>query len=482
MVFTFGNPVNIRLTDEGAALALKLHRAAEARGDCRCGLVPPATESESQGTAAPASGGGGYGGGAARGVHRSPASQPVPPRAPPARAPPPLVDDDDDCIIISDDDVAAPAPPPAKRPATQQQRALTPPRQAGGGGGEFSAKPLPQWRLSALNSDADHGTRMLSAPASFSHALHPSVTDPRVCAGVRLPPLPAGVPFGQEYDVVLLIDNREQFAHGVSGGRTEGAQEGLARLRQRGVVAELRTLCIGDALWLARSRRNPASEYCLDFVVERKRIDDLESSIKDARYKQQKYFLKRCGLRHPVYLLEGEPGALGAISGVGAEWRTKAVKTAMLTTEVVDGFQVLRTTDAHGTFDAYGQLTDALRALYATLSGPASAAAAPTAVCPMFAAFAATVAAVRREAKTARALWGLMLTQVPGVGGDVAEAVLWEYATPSALRDAYAATAGRDARRAMLAPLRTSAVKTVGPVLSARIYDWCTQAGGEALL
>ena len=302
-------------------------------------------------------------------------------------------------------------------------------------------------------------------------------------AGVRLPPLPPGAPFGQEYNVVLLIDNREQFAHGVSGGRSEGAQEGLARLRQRGVVVELRTLCIGDALWVARSRRNPALEYCLDFVVERKRLDDLESSIKDLRYKQQKYFLKRCGLRHPVYLLEGEPGALGAISGAGAEWRTKAVKTAMLSTEVVDGFQVLRTPDAHGTFDAYGQLTDALRALYATLAGPpASAAAAPGAECPSFTAFAATVAAVRREAKTARALWGLMLTQVPGVGGEVAEAVLWAHATPAALRDAYASAPSRDAARLLLAPLRTSAVKTVGPTLSARIYDWVTQAGTEGMI
>lgn len=307
---------------------------------------------------------------------------------------------------------------------------------------------------------------------------------------MRLPPLPPGVPFGQEYDVVLLIDNREQFAHGVAGGRTEGAQEGLARLRQRGVAAELRMLCIGDALWIARSRRNPGVEYCLDFVVERKRLDDLESSIKDARYKQQKYFLKRCGLCHPVYLLEGEPSALGAISGAGAEWRAKAVKTAMLSTEVADGFQVLRTADAHGTFDTYGQLTDALRALYATLAGPPAPAAAAAAagaapgerVCPSVAAFFATVAAVRREAKTARALWGLMLTQVPGVGGEVAEAVLWEHPTPAALRDAFAAAPGRDAARALLAPLRTSAVKSVGPVLSARIYDWVVQAGGQALL
>jgi crossover junction endonuclease MUS81 len=252
-----------------------------------------------------------------------------------------------------------------------------------------------------------------------------------------------------------------------------------------GVTAELRQLAIGDAVWVARSRRRPADEYCLDFVVERKRLDDLESSIRDSRYKQQKYFLKRCGLRHPAYLLEGEPGTAGAMTGTGVEWRTRAVKTAMLSTEVVDGFQVLRTPDAHGTFDCYWQLTNALRSLYATLTGPAPGSAAAAQLCPTFGEFLQAVAAVRREAKSVRALWGLMLTQVPGVGGDVAEAVLWEYATPSALHDAYAAalrSGGRDAARSLLAPLRTSAVKTVGPVLASRMYDFFTQAGGAALL
>ena len=162
MVFTFGNPMNIRLTDEGSALAHRLHRAAEARGDCRCGLVLPAVDGESadegHGTAARAGGASGGAGAASGAARRSPVRQ-EPPRAPPARAPPPRVDDDDECIVISDDDVAAPAPPPAKRHATQPvQRPQPLPREAAGASGGVTVKPLPQWRLSALNSGADHGT------------------------------------------------------------------------------------------------------------------------------------------------------------------------------------------------------------------------------------------------------------------------------------------------------------------------------------
>ena len=68
--------------------------------------------------------------------------------------------------------------------------------------------------------------------ADAAWCAHPP--SPPAPPGVRLPPLPPGVPFAQEYDIVLLVDNREQFAHGATGGRTAGAQEGMARLQQRG--------------------------------------------------------------------------------------------------------------------------------------------------------------------------------------------------------------------------------------------------------
>ena len=52
-------------------------------------------------------------------------------------------------------------------------------------------------------------------------------------------------------------------------------------------------------------------EYVLDYILERKRVDDLHSSIKDRRYDKQKYNMQRCGLRHLVYLVEGDPDTLG---------------------------------------------------------------------------------------------------------------------------------------------------------------------------
>ena len=481
LVHTFGKPMSIRLTDEGAAFALQLHREAETRRLCSCGLVAPLDDDEEE-------------------LVPNDASPPPPPpvraRAAAAAATPlpplpqqqPQQPQSDDVIILDDDDdapivstrrpAAAPfgvAPTPPAAPAAAAGPAAA--RGAPGGASAATAvaqraltgdaapgasrpwRPMPSWRLSSLSDDAEHD--------------------------VRLPPLPPGVAFGTEFDIVLLVDTREQFSHGALGGRARCLEEGIARLKQRGVRVEDRGLAIGDALWVARLRRAPHTEYCLDLVVERKRVDDLESSIRDSRYKKQKYFLKRCGLRRPVYLLEGDPasGTAGA-AGAGLDWRTKAVKTAMLTTEVVDGFQVMRTPDAAGTFDLYGRLTAALRDLYTTRTGRGAgcsvprgagsteAAAAPD--CPTFEAFTAAVAAAKQENKTVRALWGHMLTHIPGVGGEVAEAVLWEHPTPSALLAAFEAAGSVDAARVLLAPLKTCAVKTIGPVLASRIHAWAT--------
>ena len=45
----------------------------------------------------------------------------------------------------------------------------------------------------------------------------------------------------------------------------------------------------------------------LNFIMERKKADDLASSIIDGRYKDQKYRLKNCGISNVYYVYEGYP-------------------------------------------------------------------------------------------------------------------------------------------------------------------------------
>lgn len=56
-------------------------------------------------------------------------------------------------------------------------------------------------------------------------------------------------------------------------------------------VIQIKHLPVGDVLWVAR-HKELGMEYVLDFIVERKNVDDLLGSIKDNRYKDQKLRLK----------------------------------------------------------------------------------------------------------------------------------------------------------------------------------------------
>lgn len=71
----------------------------------------------------------------------------------------------------------------------------------------------------------------------------------------------------------------------------------------KNVKSELRSLKVGDIVWVARSKINH-QELVLPFVIERKRMDDFAASIKDGRFHEQKFRLRKCGLNYVIYLLE----------------------------------------------------------------------------------------------------------------------------------------------------------------------------------
>lgn len=59
-------------------------------------------------------------------------------------------------------------------------------------------------------------------------------------------------------------------------------------------------LGIGDFAWMYDG-------YILSYIVERKKADDLASSILDGRYDEQKYRLQNTGAECIFYLYEGHP-------------------------------------------------------------------------------------------------------------------------------------------------------------------------------
>lgn len=90
--------------------------------------------------------------------------------------------------------------------------------------------------------------------------------------------LPAG-----SYDIFMVLDIRE--------GR-QSNEALIPDLEARGVNIESRALAIGDVAWIARKKHvdglGGPQECVLDFIVERKRMDDLVTSVKDGRFHEQK--------------------------------------------------------------------------------------------------------------------------------------------------------------------------------------------------
>ena len=87
----------------------------------------------------------------------------------------------------------------------------------------------------------------------------------------------------KSYEIVLILDTREV--------ESKHNRDRIAeKLLDKGVKVETRALRLGDVCWIARridGMGGEEDECVLDYVLERKRLDDLCSSIKDGRYTEQ---------------------------------------------------------------------------------------------------------------------------------------------------------------------------------------------------
>lgn len=138
-------------------------------------------------------------------------------------------------------------------------------------------------------------------------------------------------------------------------------------LTKKGIKPIMRSLELGDAQWVAKChdpevlRRGGAEgdEVVLDYIVERKRLDDLIGSIKDGRFHEQKFRLKRSGVRHVTYLVE-------EIS-LDREHFSKyedSVQSAIASTQVVNGFTVKKTQKMDDTIRYLARMTEMLKKRY----------------------------------------------------------------------------------------------------------------------
>ncbi|KAF9907634.1 Crossover junction endonuclease mus81 [Linnemannia zychae] len=156
------------------------------------------------------------------------------------------------------------------------------------------------------------------------------------------------------FDVEMILDAREV--------RVQGDREYIPRkLREQGVKVDVLALDVGDVVWIARPKiKNPLipEVVVLDHILERKRMDDLASSIKDGRFTEQKFRLSRSGIGHVIYLVETH------IDGGMYDISQEGLRTAMTSTQVLDGCFLKRTGSTDQTIDYLVAMTNALKTKY----------------------------------------------------------------------------------------------------------------------
>jgi crossover junction endonuclease MUS81 len=169
---------------------------------------------------------------------------------------------------------------------------------------------------------------------------------------IKLPP--------GSFAVRLVLDVREVRAK----TDRDYMQDELAKLD---ATPLMRSLEVGDAQWVAKCHDSTllqrlgaeGDEVVLDWIVERKRLDDLIGSIKDGRFHEQKFRLKRSGVRNVIYIIEDI-----AIDPQTYQRYEEAVQSAIASTQVVNEYFVKRTTKMDETVRYLSRLTAMLKRRY----------------------------------------------------------------------------------------------------------------------
>lgn len=122
-------------------------------------------------------------------------------------------------------------------------------------------------------------------------------------------------------------------------------------------------------MWVAKFR-DPTSlsrygeegdEVMLDWIVERKRLDDLIGSIKDGRFHEQKFRLRRSGIKHIIYLIEEFNVTHDSANGLKYQ---EMVASAIASTQVVNGYFVKKTQNLDDSIRYLARMTLLLREKY----------------------------------------------------------------------------------------------------------------------
>lgn len=161
------------------------------------------------------------------------------------------------------------------------------------------------------------------------------------------------------FDVVLVIDQREAKKDRDTTAIIQ------SKLLAEGIPFIQRTIPIGDFVWICKSNKDQTLELTLDYIVERKREDDLVSSIIDGRFEEQRNRLSRSGFRNIMYIIERyAPKVPFCSNSVIDNFGKGRFLSSLLSTQIAYGFSVVQTDGLDDTLYSLISMTRALENKY----------------------------------------------------------------------------------------------------------------------
>ncbi|KAJ3046338.1 Crossover junction endonuclease mus81 [Rhizophlyctis rosea] len=224
---------------------------------------------------------------------------------------------------------------------------------------------------------------------------------------------------------------------------------------RHGVRLLTRALELGDFIWVAKERAGEEREVVLDYIVERKTMDDLVMSIKDGRYKEQKFRLANT-TANVTYLLEESTAPDPTFKD--------AVETVMAQLPVLHGFTLKRTSTKDDTAHFLAAFTQKIAQLYERTD--------------LYALYMRDVdIATVTDALTTKSknlqlqdVWTKQLMSVRGVSGEKASKIVMRYPTMRSLLDRLAGCRNDAERLSVLACDQTGKA-AIGPALCQKILE-----------
>ncbi|KAL5112219.1 Crossover junction endonuclease MUS81 [Taenia crassiceps] len=272
---------------------------------------------------------------------------------------------------------------------------------------------------------------------------------------------PSDYLIGRSYDIILLIDVRETF----------GMSKVKDVMRTQAVKWEARSLPVGDFVWIARNFGDPTKceEIVLGLVIERKRADDLASSIVDGRFMEQKGRMQKLGFRK-MYIFEE------CKSMYNLRISHETLLQAMVNAQLIDGCEFVTCTTGEQCAAYLTSMTRLLIAksqfdcaVYSDGRRPQEAFGGPRLWGIPWTEYVNL--GKKSPALPLREQFGRHLLQIHSITGPKAEDIVTLFPTPKSLFAAYDNLPTDDEKKAMLMQCsRSSRLKSINKKTSEVIY------------